>query len=146
MRIVHHDRAIFAAFHDNPMLHSSTFGNNPLAATAAALAIEITVRDRLPERAARLGAGLLLRLRDLQRRHPHAIRDVRGKGFLIGIETHSEAQGAALAARLYTRRMLVAYTLNRPEVIRVEPPLIVPEPLLDRFVEALDESLAGLPA
>jgi putrescine aminotransferase len=137
---------IFAAFHVNPMLHSSTFGNNPLAATAAAMAIEITVRDRLPERAARLGAGLLVRLRELQRRHPRVIRDVRGKGLLIGIETHSEAQGAALAERLHARRMLVANTLNKPEVIRVEPPLNIPEPLLDRFIEALDESLAGLQA
>jgi hypothetical protein len=43
---------IYAAFHANPMYHSSTFGNNPLAATAASKAIEITVRDRLPERSA----------------------------------------------------------------------------------------------
>ena len=136
---------IFAAFHANPMVHSSTFGNNPLAATAAAMAIEITVRDRLPERAARLGADLLKRLRGLQEKHPRAIREVRGKGLLIGIEMRDEALGGALAESLYGKRILVAYALNKPEVVRVEPPLNIPEPYLDRLVEALNESLRILP-
>ena len=133
--------AIFASFHANPMYHSSTFGNNPLAATAAIKAIEITVRERLPERSARLGASLLDRLRALQGRHPGKIREVRGKGLLLGIETKDETVGGALAAALYDRKILVAYALNKPEVVRIEPPLNIPEPYLDRLVEALDESL-----
>jgi putrescine aminotransferase len=133
--------AIFASFHANPMYHSSTFGNNPLAATAAIKAIEITVRERLPERSARLGAALLDRLRTLQARHPGKIREARGKGLLLGIETKDETVGGALAAALYDRKILVAYTLNKPEVVRIEPPLNIPEPYLDRLVEALDESL-----
>jgi putrescine aminotransferase len=135
---------IFAAFHENPMFHSSTFGNNPLAATAASMAIEITVRDRLPERSAKLGAGLLVRLQELQRKYPDSIREVRGKGLLLGIEMHNESLGEALAERLYGARILVAYALNKPEVIRIEPPLIIPEPYLDRLVEALDQSLAAM--
>ena len=115
--------AIYEAFHENPMFHSSTFGNNPLAATAAAMAIEITVRDRLPERSARLGAALLDRLRTLQARHPGKIREVRGLGLLLGIETKDETVGGALAAALYDQKILVAYALNKPEVVRIEPPL-----------------------
>ena len=138
--------AIFAAFHANPMFHSSTFGNNPLAATAAAKAIEITVRDRLPERSARLGAALLARLRALRERHPGLVRDVRGKGLLLGIEMRDETLGGALATALYERRILVAYALNKPEVIRIEPPLNIPEPYLDRLVQALEESLGRLAA
>ena len=137
---------IYASFHGNPMWHSSTFGNNPLAATAASMAIEITVRDRLSERSARLGAALLARLKGLQAKHPRAITEVRGKGLLLGIEMRNESTGAALAERLYARRILVAYALNKPEVIRIEPPLNIPEELLDRLVSALDESLAGLEA
>src|SRR3989454_896870 len=137
---------IYASFHGNPMWHSSTFGNNPLAATAAMKAIEITVRDRLPERAARLGEALLHRLESLQSEHPWAILEVRGKGLLIGLEMRDEALGAALAEKLYSRRVLVAYALNRPRVIRVEPPLNIPAGLLDRLVEALRESLAALKA
>jgi putrescine aminotransferase len=128
------------------MWHSSTFGNNPLAATAASMAIEITVRDRLSERSARLGAALLTRLKGLQAKHPRVITEVRGKGLLLGIEMRNESTGAALAEKLYARRILVAYALNKPEVIRIEPPLNIPEELLDRLVSALDESLAGLEA
>ena len=135
---------IYASFHANPMWHSSTFGNNPLAATAAMKAIEITVRDGLSERAARLGGLLLERLRSLQRKHPRAIDQVRGKGLLIGIEMRDEALGATLAEKLYDRRVLVAYALNRPRVLRVEPPLNIPEQLLDRLVGALEESLPEL--
>lgn len=135
---------IFAAFHDNPMWHSSTFGNNPLAATAAAKAIEITVRDGLAGRAKRLGEGLLNRLRGLQEKHPRLLLEVRGKGLLLGLEMRDEAVGAALADALYGRRILVAYALNRPRVIRVEPPLNIPEPYLDTLVQALDESLSAL--
>ena len=135
---------IFASFHDNPMWHSSTFGNNPLAATAAAKAIEITVRDGLSERSKRLGESLLGRLRGLQRRYPQSILEVRGKGLLLGLEMHDEALGGALADALYTRRILVAYALNRPRVIRIEPPLNIPEPYLDTLVQALDESLATI--
>jgi len=135
---------IFASFHANPMYHSSTFGNNPLAATAAIKAIEITVRERLPERSARLGASLLDRLRTLQTRHPDKIREVRGKGLLLGVETRDETVGGALAAALYNRKILVAYALNKPEVVRIEPPLNIPEPYLDRLVEALGESLQAI--
>jgi putrescine aminotransferase len=71
---------------------------------------------------------------------------VRGKGLLIGIEMHNEALGASLAERLYVARILVANALNKPEVIRIEPPLNIPEAYLDRLVEALDTSFAGLRA
>jgi len=135
---------IFASFHANPMFHSSTFGNNPLAATAAAKAIEITVRERLPERSARLGTALLERLRGLQKQHPALVREVRGKGLLIGVEMRNEKAGGALAASLYKAKILVAYALNKPEVVRIEPPLNIPEKYLDRLVEAMEGALNSL--
>ena len=87
---------------------------------------------------------MLKRLQGLKESYPETIREVRGKGLLIGIETGSEAVGAALAERLYASRVLVAHALNKPEVIRIEPPLNIPEPYLDRLVEALDRSLSSL--
>jgi len=80
----------------------------------------------------------------LQQRHPRAIGEVRGKGLLIGIEMRDEALGGSLAEKLYERRVLVAYALNRPKVVRIEPPLNIPENLLDRLVGALDEALPEL--
>ena len=50
------------------------------------------------------------------------------------------------ATRLYASRILVAYALNKPEVVRIEPPLNIPEPYLDKLIDALDGALAALKA
>jgi putrescine aminotransferase len=71
---------------------------------------------------------------------------VRGQGLLLGIEMRDEKLGGALAEALYARRILVAYALNKPEVVRIEPPLNIPEEYLDRLVAALGESLTSLSA
>ncbi|MDQ7843260.1 MAG: aminotransferase class III-fold pyridoxal phosphate-dependent enzyme, partial [Armatimonadota bacterium] len=70
---------IWKMLEQNPYLHSSTFGGNPLACAAGVATIKVLLEDRLPERAAELGPYLLERLRDVQRRHPTIVRDVRGK-------------------------------------------------------------------
>jgi putrescine aminotransferase len=49
--------------------------------------------------------------------------------------------GESLAHRMFDRNVLVAYTLNKPEVIRIEPPLIITRDLIDLALERLDESL-----
>ena len=134
--------AIFASFHANPMFHSSTFGNNPLAATAAAKAIEITVREKLPERSARLGARLLERLRGLQAKHPTLVRQVRGKGLLIGVELDPKH----VSARGFVETLLRHGILSKDThgtVARFAPALVVEREDLDwaveRFIAALRE-------
>ncbi|MBI1745203.1 MAG: aminotransferase class III-fold pyridoxal phosphate-dependent enzyme [Acidobacteria bacterium] len=134
---------IWRAFHALPLIHTSTFGSNPLACAAAAAAIEVTVEEDLPRQAKATGDYLMTRLRDLQSRHAAIIREVRGQGLLIGLEIADEALGVRLADALFDRGVLVAHTLNRPEVIRIEPPLNVPRPLVDIFLACLADSLAG---
>src|SRR5437762_10494209 len=70
-------------------IHGSSFGGNPLACAAALATLDILEREALPERAATLGAHALKRLRTL--RTP-LIREVRGRGLLIGIELSRRAQ------------------------------------------------------
>ena len=76
----HHGHAV-AVFH--PGDHGSTFGGTPLAAAVGSAALELLVRERLCERARVRGDELLAKLRAIE--HP-AIREVRGKGLLIGVE------------------------------------------------------------
>jgi putrescine aminotransferase len=52
------------------------------------------------------------------------------------------ARGESLARRLFERNVLVAHTLNKPEVIRIEPPLVITTELVDRALGAFGESLA----
>ncbi|EWS56228.1 Ornithine aminotransferase 2 [Methylibium sp. T29] len=76
--------------------HGSTFGGNPLAAAVGDTALQVLVEEKLSERAAEQGAVLLERLHAL--RHP-AIRDVRGKGLLVGVEIDPASPRPAPCAR-----------------------------------------------
>lgn len=136
--------AIWRAFHPTPLIHTSTFGSNPLACTAAAATIETLQEEKLPDRARETGDYLLAQLNALQDRYPAWIRHVRGQGLLIGVEAASEPLGARIADGLFRRDVLVAHTLNKPEVIRIEPPLMVARPLVDEFLNRLADTLAAL--
>jgi putrescine aminotransferase len=132
---------IWRAFHPNPFYHTSTFGANPLATTAAAATIATLQEEGLAERAAETGAYFLSGLRSLGERFPALVRGVRGRGLLIGVEIVDAAKGESIARRLFERDVLVAHTLNKPEVIRVEPPLVITRDLVDRALRAFEESL-----
>ena len=132
--------AVWKAFEPNPLLHSSTFGGSPLACAAAIAAIQAITEQDLPGRAKALGEYALKRLEALASAHPKAISQVRGRGLIIGVEfTHEDIAGLVIAG-LAQRRIIAAYTLNNPRVIRFEPPLIIEQGELDKAMDALDEA------
>ncbi|WP_456481111.1 aspartate aminotransferase family protein [Oceanithermus sp.] len=132
---------LFEPFKENPLIHSSTFGGNPLAAGAALAAIEVTLEEGLPARAQELGAYLLEALAGLKVDYPEFIADVRGKGLLVGVEFTDADIGAIVISELAARGVLTAFGLNNPKVVRLEPPLIVERAHIDEAVEALRASL-----
>ncbi len=136
--------SVWRPFEDSPLIHSSTFGGNPLACAAAIAAIGVLRDEKLPERAASLGARVMEQLRVLRARHPEIVTDVRGKGLLIGIELAHEDLAEFAIAALAERQMMVAYTLNQPRVIRFEPPLILSDEEADRAVESLTRAIAAV--
>ncbi|MCX6345810.1 MAG: aminotransferase class III-fold pyridoxal phosphate-dependent enzyme [Armatimonadetes bacterium] len=129
-------------FGKNPYLHSTTFGGNPLACAAVIAAIKVTIEEKLVERSARLGIKLLNDLKMVQARYPNIVKEVRGKGLLAGVEFDHEDFAALVIAGCGRRDVLVAYSLNNPKVIRVEPPLIINESELDRAIVAISEAVA----
>ncbi len=132
---------IWRIFEENPLIHSSTFGGNPLACSAGLATLEVIQQENLPQRAEELGNYILAELSQLKERFPHFISDVRGKGLLIGVEFTDPDIGLLLISFLLHKGILVAYTLNNPKVMRIEPPLIIPRQLLERVVEAIREAL-----
>src|SRR2546425_65616 len=132
---------IFGSFHPNPFYHTSTFGANPMATTAAAITIQTLQEEKLVERCAEMGSYFVAGLKELHQRFPEIIRDVRGRGLLIGVEIVDAKVGESLAQRMVDRNVLIAYTLNKPEVIRIEPPLIITRELIDVALERFEESL-----
>jgi ornithine--oxo-acid transaminase len=103
-----------------PGSHGSTYGGNPLACAVARAALRVIVEERLADRSAELGAWLLYELRKL--RHPH-IKEIRGRGLLVGIEL-------MVPARSYCEKLKLLGLLCKEThdfVIRLAPPLIISE-------------------
>ncbi|MCS7265314.1 MAG: aspartate aminotransferase family protein [Armatimonadetes bacterium] len=136
-------KQVFESFSDRPLIHSSTLGGNPLACAAGLAALEVLQEEKLAENAAQMGKLLMDDLKTLSEQFSDLIVEVRGKGLLIGVEFANEDFAALTAAGLLQSRVLTAYTLNNPRVIRLEPPLIVESEhiqiALDAFCDALSQ-------
>ena len=126
----------------DPYIHSSTFGGNPLACRAAMATLEVVAEERLAERAEELGAYFLTRLREIEARHPRVIKAVRGRGLMLGIEFTHRDYALMTSAEAGHRGVITFYTLNNPRVIRIEPPLIITLELIDRAVQGIDGAVA----
>jgi putrescine aminotransferase len=125
----------------NPIIHSTTFGGNPLACAAALAAIEVTLEEDLPGQAAKNGAYVIGEMRKLGEQYPRAVREVRGKGLLIALELQTQEIGWKVAAGLFKRGVLVAGTYARAKTLRFEPALGISRRLLDEVLSRLADTL-----
>ncbi|HUL83062.1 MAG TPA: ornithine--oxo-acid transaminase [Gammaproteobacteria bacterium] len=113
--------------------HGSTFGGNPLAAAIGSAALDVLIDEDLAARAATLGAHLR---RGLGALRSGKIKEIRGRGLLIGIEIAATAGTArAFCERLLERGVLAKDT--HAQVIRLAPPLVVEPAELDWLVTQL---------
>ena len=132
---------IWKVFEENPLLHSSTLGGNPLACAVGLETLKILQEEDIPRQAQEKGDYFLEKLRAFQITFPELIKEVRGMGLLIGMEFFDPDVASLLAMEMAERMILVAYTLNNPRVIRFEPPLTISFEEMDRVMRALEESL-----
>lgn len=134
------------------LLHTSTMGGNALAAVAGLKTIDILTADdsRLVREAAEKGVYFLEKAAELQDKIG-MISAIRGRGLMIGIEfakpdfikgaageLYHEYFASLIVSELFNEhRILTLYTLNNPNVIRIEPPLTVTYEMLDQLIAAL---------
>ena len=130
----------------NPIIHSTTFGGNPMACAAGIAAIEVTLEEDLPKQAAAKGEYLLRELRALQQRYPRTLVDVHGLGLLIGMEFPTDQIGFSCAAGLFKRGVLVAGTYSKARTIRIEPALGIPMELLGEMLNRLEDTFREVAA
>jgi ornithine--oxo-acid transaminase len=117
--------------------HGSTFGGNPMAAAVGKAALEVLIDEGLPARAAELGSYFKARLTALN--SPH-VREVRGRGLLIGVELHTSSG----AARPYCERLSKLGVLCKDthgQVIRFAPPLVIERDEIDFALEQVAKVL-----
>lgn len=147
------------------MIHAqATFGGMGEASITAIEALNVLYDEDLMENAAATGAYLIERLEALKGKHPSIIKDVRGQGFMVGLEFQDFSRtlpavlrpmvgmlddklkgslsGFVGAELLRDHDVLVAFTEYNRNVIRLEPPLICQREHVDRFVDALDAVLS----
>ncbi|MDQ2800986.1 MAG: aminotransferase class III-fold pyridoxal phosphate-dependent enzyme, partial [Armatimonadota bacterium] len=122
-------------FHENPFIHTTTFGGGELACAAALAALEVTVSEDLPAKAAENGAYFLGGLKRIQAAHPNILKEARGLGLMLGVEFTDSDIGKLVIGTMVHRGVIAAYTLNNPKVIRFEPPLIITRAQIDQVLE-----------
>jgi predicted acetylornithine/succinylornithine family transaminase len=123
-----------------PGSHASTFGGSPFITAAALAALTAIIEERLPQRAAKIGAYFLGRLRELVQRYPY-VKEARGKGLILALELAVPAK--PIVDRCLQLGLLILTAGD--QVLRFVPPLIIGEAEVDEALSILDQALPEQP-
>jgi len=118
--------------------HSSTFGGNPLACAAGTATLHALTQDGLIENAKSIGEKFSNGLKELKSKHP-IIREVRGKGLMIGIELKFEVKDILMEG--IKNGLLLLYSGRN--ILRLLPPLVISEEDTVKTLQILDKLLTN---
>lgn len=130
------DKEILGLF--QPGEHGSTFGGNPLGAAVARAALAVIRDEHLIENSEKMGAYFIAQLKAIPSKH---IKEVRGKGLLIGVELKPEARGARRFCEALMKEGILAKETHE-NVIRFAPPLIIDQATIDWAIKIISRILA----
>lgn len=144
------------------VIQTSTFAEDEYTSRLALRALEISERDRLPERAAATGAWLRERLEALRADHPDVLKEVRGLGLMIGLEFQDLSDSPSNMLRLLSQhrylvpfaasyllnvhRVRLLHTLSQPFTLRIQPSAYVSREDCGRLLAALEQLAQALRA
>ena len=117
--------------------HGSTFGGNPVACAAGIVILDEILEKKLFDKVLELGNYFLSELSILRGKYPDKILEVRGKGFMIGVEMNFNC--AEIIKSLRQKNVLANCTNSN--VVRILPPLIAQKKHIDFFLYKFDETL-----
>lgn len=129
------DRDILGLF--KPGDHGSTFGGNPLAAAVSRASLRVIRDEKLGERSQQLGEYFMEQLSEIP--SPH-VKEVRGRGLLIGVELKPEAKGARRFCEALQKKGILAKETH-DSVIRFAPPLVIDKETIDWALPSIREVL-----
>ena len=144
---------------DRCVVHSTTFGRNNLAMACGLASLDVIDEEKLVENSAKMGALLIERIDALRAKHSF-IKEVRGKGLIIGIEFHEPTElklkmgwkllhkvDKVLFAQMVVTQMLSKHRIltqvggHGMDLVKILPPLMIGEKEVNLFVTALDDVL-----
>ena len=120
--------------------HGSTFGGNPLGCAIARMALKVLVQEGMIENAAVMGTYFMDKLRTIQ--SPY-IKEIRGKGLLVGMELHPQAGGARRFCEALMEKGLLCKETHK-HVIRFAPPLIIQQADIDWAFEHIEKVMNSI--
>jgi len=121
-------------------VHGTTFGGNALSCVAGSVTLDLVEKTYM-DNAAHEGSYLLRELETLREEHPKLIRNVRGKGLMIGIEFSANAR--QVQKKLFERHIITNVTAG--EVLRLLPPLIFERKHTEELIGAIREAVESEP-
>jgi LysW-gamma-L-lysine/LysW-L-ornithine aminotransferase len=117
-----------------PGEHTSTFGGNPLACAAAYAALDFLISENILKKASDDGEFFRAKLETLRLKHPSIVREVRGKGLMVGVELKIPVKDVIMKG--FDHNLVLLYSgLN---ILRFLPPLVITRPQLERVIAGLD--------
>jgi len=135
---------VSAVLADTPILglfkpgeHGSTFGGNPLAAATSRAALKVLVEEKLANRSSELGSYFQERLSEIPSKH---VKEVRGRGLLIGVELNKDSGGARRFCEALQKKGILAKETH-DYVIRFAPPLVIDKSTIDWALPLIGEVL-----
>ena len=132
---------VWQKYIENPFLHTTTFGGNPVCCAAAIATINVLLEEDLPKQAGEKGEYMLTKINALAKKYPKLLCLARGKGLMLGMEFVNNELGYAVAKELFARNILISGTYINARVLRIEPPLVISYPQIEEFLTKLEASL-----
>ncbi len=129
---------------ENPFLHTTTFGGNPVCCAAAIATLNVLLEEDLPKQAGEKGDYMLKHINGLAQKYPKVLKECRGRGLMLGMEFTDNDLGYNVAQKLFGRQILISGTYINARVLRVEPPLVISYEQIDKFHAALESSIADV--
>jgi putrescine aminotransferase len=118
----------YAPFERDPLLHTSTYSGAPITCAAVLGTLDALDHQNIVERSRTIGERLLSSFRRSALAAPDgAVKDVRGRGLLIGIEFNDPGHAGEMLVALIERGVLVNHSMNNPTVVRFTPPALIDE-------------------
>ena len=135
---------VYEVMFENPYIHTTTFGGNPMATAAAIGAMHATLEEDIPGQAAEKGAYLKDKLSEMAAVYDDLFEEIRGVGVIIGMQFRSSDIGYAVSQGLFSRGVLIGGTLFNSLTLRMQPPAVITYEQMDKVLERLDATLADV--
>jgi putrescine aminotransferase len=135
---------VWKKYIEQPFLLTTTFGGNPLALSASIATIVVLLEENIIEETVGKGDLFIEGLIYIQKRYPSILKEVRGKGLMIGIEFTKNEYGIQFSKNMFEKNILVAGTLANAETIRIEPSLTITNDEIIYVLESFEDTIKNI--